>query len=107
MTWETVIPAWMRDLVRVRLRQGGHFHRLLDQLERSAGFSAPVLEAHQVDRLRAQLARATRHVPHYRQLLPAFQPADLTRPADLARLLPLLDRTHVRAAPAAFRDEGV
>jgi phenylacetate-CoA ligase len=66
-----------------------------------------VLEAHQVDRLRAQLARATRHVPHYRQLLPAFEPADLTRPTDLARLLPLLDRDQVRARPAAFRNEGV
>ncbi len=107
MTLETVIPAWVRDLVRVRLRQGGRFHRLLAELERSAAFSPRELEAHQVARLRTQLARAIRHVPHYRRLASAGGPADIARPADLARLLPLLDRDQVRATPEAFQDERV
>jgi phenylacetate-CoA ligase len=107
MTLETVIPAWVRDLVRVRLRQGRRFHRLLEELEGWAAFSAPELAAHQVSRLRTQLARAVRHVPHYRPLASSFQPADIARPADITRLLPLLDRDRVRAAPDTFRDERV
>ena len=107
MTLESVIPAWMRDLVRARMRQGGHFQRLLADLERSAGYSPEDLEAHQVVRLRIQLARALRHVPHYRSLASTLRPADIVRPGDIARLLPLLDRDRVRAAPDAFRDERV
>ena len=77
--------------------------RLLRRLERSLWWSAAQLQAWQMQRLRALLAHAARHVPHYRALFARLQldPAAFRQPADLARL-PLLRKADIAAARASF-----
>jgi phenylacetate-CoA ligase len=70
------------------------------RMEQSQMWSPAQLEALQLTRLRALLARAQAHVPHYRALFAGlgFDPArDVQSLADLARL-PLLDKATIRAA---------
>ena len=68
------------------------------------------LEALQLERLRALLARAQGHVPYYRDLFARldFEPArDVRSLADLARL-PLLDKATIRAAGEGMKaDDAV
>jgi len=80
--------------------------RLLHRLERSQWWSAAQLQAWQMRRLRALLAHAARHVPHYRALFARLQldPAAFRQPADLARL-PLLRKADIAAARTSFVSE--
>ncbi|MDE2277585.1 MAG: phenylacetate--CoA ligase family protein [Burkholderiales bacterium] len=70
-------------------------------LEASQWWPPERLQALQLERLRALLAEAGRHVPYYRSLFSAqgFEPAQLQSVADLQRL-PLLTKALIRAHTA-------
>jgi len=93
------IPAqeWLiaaRDALRHALREGRHFDALEGQLEDSQWWSAEALHAYQQRSVDNLLAFAARHVPYYRDRLPAAH-------TPLAQL-PLLDKAQVRAAGRAL-----
>jgi phenylacetate-CoA ligase len=100
--------AALRDLVRLTLRQGGRFHRLLDHFQELERLPPAGLAAYQTERLRWVFKRAGEHVPHYRQLFDrsGWSPDSFTGLDDLSRL-PLLDKATVRARPRDFRDGRV
>jgi phenylacetate-CoA ligase len=74
------------------------------RLEQTQWWSAQQLQALQVERLRALLTHAGRHVPYYRDLFArlGFDPAAMTAVADLQRL-PLLDKPTIRANTEALK----
>ncbi|MEO7493622.1 MAG: AMP-binding protein [Massilia sp.] len=75
------------------------------RMEKSQWWTPAKLEALQLERLRALLARAQAKVPYYRDLFAAagFEPArDLRSLADLQKL-PLLDKAKIRAAGDAIK----
>nr|CCF78705.1 Capsular polysaccharide biosynthesis protein CapK [Rubrivivax gelatinosus S1] len=75
-------------------------------LEASQWWPPERLEALRVERLRALLVQAGRHVPYYRELFAAagFDPAAVTAVADLQRL-PFLTKAVVRAQGERLRHE--
>ncbi|MBG6080386.1 phenylacetate--CoA ligase family protein [Rubrivivax gelatinosus] len=75
-------------------------------LEASQWWPPERLEALRVERLRALLGQAGRHVPYYRELFAAagFDPAAVTSVADLQRL-PFLTKAVVRAQGDRLRHE--
>jgi len=77
------------------------------RLERTQWWPAERIEALQLERLRALLAYAGRHVPYYRRVFGecGFDPAALASLAEL-RHLPLLDKAAIRANLEALRASG-
>ncbi|MDE2146255.1 MAG: phenylacetate--CoA ligase family protein [Burkholderiales bacterium] len=75
-------------------------------LEQTQWWPPERLQALQLERLRALLAEAGRHVPYYRRLFAAsgFEPAQLQSLADLQRL-PLLTKALIRAHTAELKHE--
>lgn len=106
MTPVAVLTATLRDRVRLSLRQGGRFHRLLEHLHDLEHLPPAGLGAYQAERLKWVIRRAALHVPHYRQLFArsGWSPDSFAGVDDLSRL-PLLDKATVRARPADFRDD--
>ena len=76
------------------------------RLERTQWWTREQLAALQLERLRALLADAGRHVPYYRELFArlGFEPAGIASLADLQRL-PLLDKPLVRAHTEQLKHE--
>ncbi len=107
MTFRTITLP-LRDLLRVRWRQGGRFRALLRELDRLERLSADDLAAYQLARLRATWQRVGRHVPYYREFAEqsGLRAEEIVSLADLGRL-PLIDKTVVRSRPDDFRDRTV
>ncbi len=76
------------------------------ELEASQWWTPEQLERAQVQRLRTFLVAAGRHVPYYRELFRRndFDPADITRLADL-QALPFLDKATIRENTEALKSE--
>ena len=76
------------------------------EMEASQYWPLERLEALRLDRLRALLDHAGRHVPYYRELFArlGFEPAGIASLADLQRL-PLLDKPLVRAHTEQLKHE--
>jgi len=77
------------------------------RLERTQWWPAARIEALQIERLRALLAYASRHVPYYQRVFAecGFDPAALAS-LDELRHLPLLDKATIRANLEALRASG-
>ena len=75
-------------------------------LERSQWWSPEALKRARLERLRAFLAGAKRHVPYYRRVFEqiGFEPQTLADFADLARI-PILDKRTIRAHEGELRSE--
>jgi phenylacetate-CoA ligase len=82
----------------------------LRELEATQWWTSDRIEAARVDRLRALLAHACRHVPYYRRVFAGseLEPANVRSVADLARL-PFLTKASIRANVDALKsdDAGV
>lgn len=96
-------PVWLqerllgaRSLARSWLRDGRTLQRVLDELSVTQWLDADALQAWQLQRLRAVLRHAARHVPFYRERFKAagFEPGDLHTLADISRL-PLIERAEL------------
>jgi phenylacetate-CoA ligase len=101
-------PSWLqtlmlsaRGLARRTLREGQPFRQELAEVERSQWLSAPQLAALQLQRLRANVEHAARHVPHYRDKFAALgiSAEDIRSLADVARLPVLTKREVFDAGP--------
>jgi len=80
--------------------------RLRRQMETSQYWPPERLENLRLERLRALLSHAGRHVPYYRELFSrlGFDPSRVTTTADLQRL-PFLDKATIRAHTEALKSE--
>ncbi len=80
--------------------------RLRKDMEQSQYWSLERLEALRISRLKALLAHAGTHVPYYKSLFAhlGFDPASITRTADLQRL-PFLDKPVIRAHTEALKSD--
>jgi phenylacetate-CoA ligase len=99
-----VVSRWLFPLHE---RAKGHDSPArLRQLERSQWWDRGQIEQLQVDRLRALLLHAGRHVPYYRRLFSqlGFDPIQLSGLDGLARL-PLLTKPIIRAQIDALRSQ--
>ena len=87
---------------------GPRFATTLRLLDQSEHWSEERIADYQLDKLRALLLHAAKHVPFYRQTFRAvgFDPERLRDPADL-RALPLLDKETVRANIKDFLADNI
>lgn len=81
--------------------------QIFKEMERTQWLSSARLETMQVERLRAFLSKAGKHVPYYRDLFRdmAFDPAGISSLSDLARL-PFLTKAVIRANTEQLKSEA-
>jgi phenylacetate-CoA ligase len=103
--WRTALAAALLFPLHERAKRHASV-ALRRRMELSQWWSPARLEQYQLARLRALLAHAQAHVPHYRAQFAAlgFDAADLYRLGDLRRL-PLLDKASIGAGRDGFKSE--
>ena len=103
--WRTALVAGLLFPLHEKIKRHDSV-ALRRQMELSQWWSAARLEEWQVQRLRALLAHAQAHVPHYRAQFAAlgFAPQQLRSLADLARL-PLLGKADISAGRDGFKSD--
>ncbi len=91
---------------RSRAKFGPRFQEHLDRLRQTQWYGPEEIDALQDSLLREMVHYATTHVPYWRQLFRELElrPDDIRTAADL-RLLPILEKSTIRAQPDAFRSE--
>jgi len=103
------VKCWMASWNARRLdrwRYGAEYKRLLDEISRRDAWTPQQFRDYQNQQLCEVVALAAAHVPYYRELFAegGIDPASIRSVDDLARL-PVLEKSVVRADPAAFVDE--
>lgn len=83
-----------------RIRYGPQYAALVEEISARRAWSPEQMQRYVDERLRAMVAIAAEHVPHYREAFATHgvRPEDVRGATDLARL-PLLAKETVRAAP--------
>lgn len=97
--WACTVGGW----TRFRRRFTHHFHRTLEDWERTAQWSDDQLRELQRKRLGDLVARAREHVPYYRDLPPLSQNSDPREAIDeTLKGIPPLEKRAYRDQPSAF-----
>jgi phenylacetate-CoA ligase len=88
------------------LREGSHFRRVLEEIERTQWLSRAELDEYQARRIQQLVKHATEHVPYYRAMFRrnGVQPEDIRSPGDLSKL-PYLSKSDIVHDPQAFISE--